>query len=157
MTAVALSPHAAPVVAAVEPHAASATADVAARLARELGTTLAFVSVRPRLPADPGGAYGERQLTRDLVRSRKVLDTAIAAAHRQGVMSYGEIVEGDPATKIVEFAAARNAPVLVVGRDGGIDPSISRKVIALSRRPVVLAPHRLGAGQRVAVSSIDDS
>ena len=43
----------APVVAAVEPHTAPATADRAARLAREIGTGLAFVSVRPRRPAVP--------------------------------------------------------------------------------------------------------
>jgi len=55
-------------------------------------------------------------------------------------MAYGEIVEGDPAPQIVEFAASRNAPVLVVGRRRETSgPSVSREVVALSARPVVVA------------------
>jgi universal stress protein family protein len=129
----------APVVAAVEPHTAPETADRAARLAREIGTTLAFVSVRPRLSTAPRRDRDDR-LSRDLFYSRKALDTAIAAAAKHGVMAYGEIVEGDPVRQIVEFAASRNAPVLVVGRrPETAGPSVSRQVVALSARPVVVA------------------
>ena len=130
----------APVVAAVEPHTAPATAERAAQFARELGTPVAFVSVRPRLATGPGRSCDEHRLSRDLFRSRKALDTALAAAARHGVMAYGEIVEGDPAPQIVEFAANRNAPVLVVGRRRETaGPSVSRQVVALSPRPVVVA------------------
>ena len=140
MTAGALTPRGAPVVAAVEPHTAPATADRAARLARERGTTLAFVSVRPRPPAVSGRTREQHRVTEELVLARKALDTAIAAASRHSVMSYGEIVEGDPATQIVEFAATRNAPVLVVGRRRHTaEQSVSRQVIALSTLPVVVA------------------
>ena len=129
----------APVVAAVEPHTAPETAERAARLAREIGTALAFVSVRPPLPAAPR-RESEQRLSRDLLSGRTALDTALAAAAKHGVMAYGEIVEGDPATEILEFATHRNAPVLVVGQRGRTaEQSVSRQVIARSRRPVVVA------------------
>jgi nucleotide-binding universal stress UspA family protein len=105
----------APIVAAVEPRQADATADVAARVARELGAPLVFVTVRPSLPTDPGEPDDSRRRTRDLVRSRKALDAAIAAASAHGVMSHGEIVEGDAATDILPFADARNARLLLIG------------------------------------------
>ena len=140
MTAAPMPPRGTPVVAAVEPYTAPATADTAARLARQLGAPLAFVSVRPSPPAVTRPACERHQATEELVLARKALDTAIAVASRHSVMSYGEIVEGDPATQIVEFAATRNAPVLVVGRRRHTaEQSVSRQVIALSTLPVVVA------------------
>jgi nucleotide-binding universal stress UspA family protein len=138
----------APVVAAVEPQTAPETAERAARFARELGAPVAFVSVRPRLSTD-ARRDSERRLSRDLLLGRKALDTALAAAARHGVMAYGEIVEGDPAPQIVEFAASRNAPVLVVGRRRETSgPSVSREVVALSARPVVVAAEETGECRR---------
>ena len=130
----------APVVAAVEPRTAPATAERAARFARELGAPVAFVSVRPRLPTDTRRDGDEHRLSRDLLLGRKALDTALAAAARHGVMAYGEIVE---------FAASRNAPVLVVGRRRETSgPSVSREVVALSARPVVVAAEKTGESRR---------
>jgi nucleotide-binding universal stress UspA family protein len=131
---------AAPIVAAVEPQTANVTADTAARLARELDAPLVFVTVRPSPPAVLGSPYYQRRLTRELFRSRKALDAALAAASRHGVMSYGEIVEGDAATGIVEFARARGARLLVVGaRRRPLVRSVSRRVIGAAERPVVVA------------------
>lgn len=139
----------APVVAAVEPHTAPETAERAARFARELGAPVAFVSVRPHLPTDGRRESDGRRLSRDLLLGRKALDSALAAAARHGVMAYGEIVEGDPAPQIVEFAASRNAPVLVVGRRRETSgPSVSREVVALSARPVVVAAEETGECRR---------
>jgi nucleotide-binding universal stress UspA family protein len=138
----------APVVAAVEPQTAPETAERAARYAREHGAPVAFVSVRPRLSTD-ARRDSERRLSRDLLLGRKALDTALAAAARHGVMAYGEIVEGDPAPQIVAFAASRNAPVLVVGRRRETSgPSVSREVVALSARPVVVAAEETGECRR---------
>jgi nucleotide-binding universal stress UspA family protein len=129
-----------PIVAAVEPRTAQATADTAARLARELDAPLVFVSVRPRVPSVLGRPYYQRQLTRDMTRSRKALDRALAAAAGRGVMAYGEILEGDAATAIVDFAQARNAQLLVVGaRRRRFVPSVSRRVIGRSGKSVVVA------------------
>ncbi len=131
---------AAPIVAAVELETADATADAAAKLAGEFGAPLIFVTVRPRPPAVLGNPYYQRRLTRDLFRSRKALDAALAAATRHGVMSYGEILEGRAASEILEFAAARKARLLVVGaRRRRFMPSVSRRVIGSSARPVVVA------------------
>lgn len=131
----------APIVAAVEPQTAGATAETAAQLALELGAPLVFVSVRPRPPALLGSPDYGRLLTRSMFRGRKALDTAIAAASRHGVTSSGELLEGNAASRIVEFATARDARLLVVGqRRRRLGPSVSRRVIGASRQPVVVAP-----------------
>jgi nucleotide-binding universal stress UspA family protein len=136
------------IVAAVEPRMAHITADTAARLARELGAPLVFIYVRERPLAILGSPYYQRRLTEDLVRGRRTLDTALAGASRHGVMSYGEIVEGKPATRIVEFASARKAQLLVVGpRRRRFWPSVLRRVIRSSEQPVVVAV-RLRTGWR---------
>jgi nucleotide-binding universal stress UspA family protein len=103
----------APVVAAAEPQTARVTAGTAARLARRLGASLVFVSVRPRRPALLNDRHPERRWIQDMLRSRKALDVALATASRNGVMAYGEILEGDDAVAIGEFAKARSAQLLV--------------------------------------------
>lgn len=137
----------APVVAAVELDTVHSTADTAAQLARDFDAPLAFVTVRPPL----GDAADQRRLTRDLLRARKVLDVALDAASRHGVMSYGEVVEGDVVTKILEFARARDAQLLVVGTRRRRDaPSVSRQVVAAADRPVhVAAPCRAVSDPRL--------
>jgi nucleotide-binding universal stress UspA family protein len=141
-----VSAGAAPIVAAVELQTAHETADTAARLARELDAPLVFVTVRPRVPAVLGSPFYERRLTRDLFQSRKALDVAVTSAGRHGVMSYGEILEGDAAGRIVDFATARNAQLVVVGaRRRRLVPSVSRRLIGTSEQPVVVAAPRAHA------------
>jgi nucleotide-binding universal stress UspA family protein len=137
-----------PIVAAVEPRTAQVAAVTAARLARELGAPLVFIYVRERPPAILGTPQYERRLTEDLVRGRKTLDTALAAASHHGVMSYGEILEGNAPKRIVEFARARGAQLLIVGqRRRRFRPSVVRRVIRSSEQPVVVA---VEAANRVA-------
>ena len=129
-----------PIVAAVEPRTACIAADTAARLARELGAPLVFVYVRERPSATLRSPQYQRRLTADLVRGRKTLDTALAAASRHGVMSYGEILQGNAARRIAEFARARKAQLLVVGeRRHRFRPSVVRRVIRSSEQPVLVA------------------
>lgn len=131
------------IVAAVEPRTARAVGDTAARLARELGAPLVFVTVRPRVPTMLGDPYYQRRLTRGLFRGRKALDTALAAASRHGVMSSGEILEGDTAAQIVEFARARRTRLIVIGqRRRRLRPSVFLRVIRASEQPVVVATLR---------------
>jgi len=128
----------APIVAALEPRTARVTADTAARFARELGAPLIFVTVRARPPAVLGEPYYQRRLTRGLFRGLKTLDTALAAASRHGVMAYGEILEGDAAAQVIQFARARRARLLIVGqRRRRLRPSVARRVIRATDRPVV--------------------
>ena len=129
-----------PIVAAVEPRTACIAADTAARLARELGAPLVFVYVRERPPAILGSPQYQRRLTEDLVRGRKTLDSALAAASRHGVTSYGEILEGNAARRVVELARARKAQLLVVGRRRRrFRPSVVRRMIRSSEQPVLVA------------------
>jgi nucleotide-binding universal stress UspA family protein len=121
-----------PIVAAVEPRTACIAADTAARLARELDAPLVFIYVREPPPAILGAPQYQQRLTEDLVRGRKALDTALAAAGRHGVMSYGQILEGNAATRLVEFAKARQAQLLVVGRRRR--PTCGSQVFAGSHR-----------------------
>jgi nucleotide-binding universal stress UspA family protein len=150
-------------VAAIEPQTAQATADTAARLARDLGARLVFVSVLPRRPDAREGRPHASRWTSDLIRSRKALDTALAAARRHGVTSYGEIVEGDAATEIVAFANARNARLLVVGkrrrrsctapaRAAGSPPGVSGRVVGCADLPVVVASCEPGVGDPAGVA-----
>jgi nucleotide-binding universal stress UspA family protein len=137
----------APVVAAVEPSTARATAVAASRIARELGAPLAFVYVRPRMPAFLGHPNYQRRLTRELNRGRHALDLALAAAADAGVMAQGEIVEGDAPRRILQFAAHRRARLLVIGprrRAGG--RSVSRRVLRAAEIPVVVHPSATPAG-----------
>jgi nucleotide-binding universal stress UspA family protein len=103
------------IVAAVEPRTARTVGDTAARLARELNAPLVFVAVRPPL-ADRRDPHSERRLTRGLFRAQKALDAALAAASRHGVMSTGEILVGDAAARIADFAIARQARLVVIGQ-----------------------------------------
>lgn len=133
---------AAPIVAAIEQQTARLTAETAARIARRLGAPLVFVSVRRRRLALLDDRHSERHWIQDMLRSRKTLDVALAAASRHGVMAYGEILEDDSVTAIVEFARARGAQLLIVDewRDR-LAPSTFGPVINTSEQPVVIALH----------------
>lgn len=129
-----------PIVAAVDGRTARATAEAAARLAREIDAPLTFVHVRRRPSSLLGRPHYERRLARDFYRARKALDIAIAAAADAGVTAHGEIVEGDAAARIAEFARARRARLLVVGsRRRRLGRSISRGAIRASDVSVVVA------------------
>lgn len=129
-----------PIVAAVDVSTARTTAETAARLARELGAPLTFVHVRRRPLSLLGVPPYERRLTRDFFRARQALDVALAVAADAGVTAQGEIIEGDAADRIVEFARNREARLLVVGsRRRRLGRSISREAIRASDLPVLVA------------------
>jgi nucleotide-binding universal stress UspA family protein len=131
----------APIVAAVDDTAASrAAADAAVRLGRELGAPLVFVYVR----RGPAGFWGspvyQRRLTAEMTRARRALDAALASAERAGVDAKGEILEGKPRRRILEFAGDRGARLVVVGSRGRrFGHSVSTGVIRASDRPIVVA------------------
>ena len=119
--------------------ASRAAVDTAVRLGRELGAPLVFVYVR----RGPAGFWGspvyQRRLTAEMTRARRALDTALAAAERAGVDAEGEILEGTPRRRILEFADDRGARLVVVGTRGrrlrrSVSTSISRVVRTACRR-----------------------
>ena len=132
---------ASPIVAAVDrSEAGAAAAAAAARLARALDAPLVFVFVRrgpSRLFAGP--AY-QRRLDDEFAEARRALKAAHAAAAGEGITAEEEILEGNPARRVLEFAKLRGARMVVLGsRRRRIGPSVSRAVVRAADRPVVVA------------------
>jgi nucleotide-binding universal stress UspA family protein len=136
----------APIVAAVNDSAASpAAVETAVRLGAAVGAPVLFVYVR-RGPAGFLGAPSyQRRLTAAMARGRRVLARALLAAAWGGVAAEGEILEGSPRKRILEFARDRGARMVVLGRRRRrLGRSVSGAVVRAARRPVVVAP----TGQR---------
>jgi len=131
----------APIVVAVDGSTASRHAvDAAVRLAAKLNAPLTFVYVRRGPPGFLGTPVFERRLTKELAEARRVIDGALLRAARAGVAAEGEILEGSPRKRIVEFAGDRNARLLVVGsRRRRLGRSVSSAVVRAARRPVLVA------------------
>lgn len=131
----------APIVAAVDGSSASTAAAAAAvQLGIELDAPVVFVYVR----RGPAGFFGDpvyqRRLTKAMARGRQALDRALQAATRAGVDAEGEILEGSPRSRILEFARDRGARFVVVGRGRRkLGPRVSSSVVRAGARPVVVA------------------
>src|SRR3712207_731942 len=86
-----IEPDAAPVVVAVDnTRAATAAAEAAVRLARELAAPLVFVYVRRGPSSALGRPYYQRALDREMRIGRRVLGDAVALAERAGVPATAE-------------------------------------------------------------------
>jgi nucleotide-binding universal stress UspA family protein len=131
----------APVLAAVDGSDSSiAAAGVAARLARQVAAPLIFVYVRGGPPGWLGAPYYQRRLDAELESARQALDASLKVAADEGITAATEVLEGTPATRIREFASARDARVVVVGtRPQRLKKSVSQRVIRGAARPVVVA------------------
>lgn len=127
--------------AAVDDSAASrAAVDAAVALAANVEAPLVFVYVR----RGPAGFFGapvyQRCLTGEMARARRVLGRALRAARLAEVDAEGEILEGPPRRRIVEFARDQGARLVVVGsRRRTLGHSVSRSVVRAAERPVVVA------------------
>ena len=131
----------APIVAAVDHSAAStAVVDTAVRLAADMDAPVLFVYVRRGPAAFLGAPLYQRRLTAAMVRARRALDLALRAAARAGVAADGEILEGSPRKRILEFARDCGARLVVVGRRRRkLGHSVSCAVVPTAQRPVVIA------------------
>jgi nucleotide-binding universal stress UspA family protein len=131
----------APIVAAIDGSPAGWHAsDAAVRLAVELNAPLTFVYVRRGPAGFLGTPVFERRLTRKMAEARRVIDHALRGAARAGVEAEGEILEGSPPKRIVEFARDRSARLIVIGsRRRRLGRSVSRAIVRASRKPVLVA------------------
>jgi nucleotide-binding universal stress UspA family protein len=131
----------APIIAAIDGSPAGWNAtDAAVRLAVELNAPLTFVYVRRGPAGFLGTPVFERRLTRKMAEARRVIDHALRGAARAGVKAEGEILEGSPRERIVEFAGDRSARLIVVGsRRRWLGRSVSCAIVRASRRPVLIA------------------
>jgi nucleotide-binding universal stress UspA family protein len=117
-----------PIVAAIDGSAASTAAvEAAVRLGAELDAPVVFVYVR----RGPAGFLGEpvyqRRLSAAIEQARRALDHAEHAAALASVVAEGEILEGSPHQRILEFAGHHGARLVVVGRRGRkLGRSVSR-------------------------------
>jgi nucleotide-binding universal stress UspA family protein len=118
--------------------------------------TVIYVRRAPRpLVGDP--FYG-RELSEELRRANDAVDHALRAAADKGVGADAEILEGDPATQIIEFARLRDADLIVVGsRNRGpllaaLLGSVSREVLTHADRPVLVA-HGSADGRRAVATA----
>ena len=127
---------ASPIVAAVDrSDAGAASARAAARMARELDAPLVFVFVRRGPSGMFAGRSYQRRLDDELAAARRALDAAHAAAAREGITAGEEILEGNPARRVREFAELRGARLVVLGaRRRWIGRSVSRAIIRAAPR-----------------------
>lgn len=134
-----------PVIAAVDGSAAgrAATAEAIAS-ARALAAPVVLVHVRRGTSTVWGRPYYQRRLAQGLHKAREVLAAASAQARADGIETQTEILEGRPAQRIVEFARARDAQLVILGqrrRGAGAGASVLRRVAAAGL-PVVRAGSR---------------
>ena len=131
----------APIVAAVDGSAASrAAVETAVRLAAEMDAPLVFVYVRSGPPGFLGTPVYQRRLSAAMAPARGVLDRAVRIAARANVEATGEILEGSPGKRILEFARKRGARLVVVGRRRRrLGRSVSCAVVRTAQGPVVVA------------------
>jgi nucleotide-binding universal stress UspA family protein len=119
-----------------------------ARLARTLGTTAVLVYVRPSI-GPLGEPYYQEKLSEQLTHARAALDRAQTLARDEGCDAEAEILEGNPAERIIELARARHAPLIVVGSRGlgavagALLGSVSSAIIHRADRPVLVVPKPL--------------
>ena len=132
----------APIIAAVDGSASGAAAARAAiPIAERLGAPIVFVYVRNGPSSAVGEPYYQRRLDAETASANRALGDALAAADRAGVTASGEVLDGPPARRLVEFAGIRGARLLVVGprRPWRFGRSVSRKVQRDADRPVFAA------------------
>jgi nucleotide-binding universal stress UspA family protein len=111
------APAGAPIVVVID---RSATSHSAARAAIELARTfdgsLLFVYVRRRPSSIWGAPFYQRRLSRETRRAHRALDPVVRLAIDTGVTFDTEIIEGRARKRVVEFAAARGAWLIVGSR-----------------------------------------
>jgi nucleotide-binding universal stress UspA family protein len=134
----------APIVAAIDDSSACrGVVETAVKLAAELNASLVFVYVRRGPPGFLGRPFFQRSLTAKMTRARRSVDRALRVAAQAGVDAEGEILEGAPRRRILQFASDRDARLIVVGsRRRRFSRSVSRGVLRAAEGPVVVARSR---------------
>ncbi|HYX77565.1 MAG TPA: universal stress protein, partial [Gaiellaceae bacterium] len=120
----------------------------AIELARACNARLVFGYVRHAPLPVLGEPVYQRSLTREIALAEEATRLAAAAAEAAGVPAEIEIVEGDPARRIVELGRSRDVDLIVVGSRGlgavagSLLGSVSRQVVHHADRPVLVATQK---------------
>ena len=122
--------------------------DEAVELAAAAGAKLTIAYVRHAPLPMLGEPVYQRSLSAELGHANETVAIATGVAHTAGVEAEGEVLEGDPAKRIVELARLRDVDLIVVG-SRGLGPvagallgSVSRDVLHHADRPVLVAARR---------------
>src|ERR1044072_6853065 len=92
-----------------------------------------------------GDPFYQRALSAELRRANETVAIAAGVAHSMGVEVETEVLEGDPAGRILELARLRAVDLIVVGSRGlgriagALLGSVSQDVVQRSDRPVLVA------------------
>ncbi|HSS74331.1 MAG TPA: universal stress protein [Gaiellaceae bacterium] len=127
----------------------------AVELAAAAGAKLTVVYVRNAPLPVLGEPVYQRSLSVELRHANEVMAIATGLAHTAGVEAETEVLEGDPAKRIVELARVRDVDLIVVGSrglgtiTGTLLGSVSRDVLHHADRPVLVAT-RKAARRRAA-------
>ena len=127
---------------------AAAAVEQGLELASETDARVLFVAVRP--PAFPvfGDPYWQCAVTEKLARLRAAVKRALAEAEVRGIEADYDILDGDPAERIVELARSRDADLIVIGSRGlgaiasVLLGSVSKRVLRDADRPVLVVRER---------------
>jgi nucleotide-binding universal stress UspA family protein len=127
----------------------------AIELAAAAGARLTIVYVRHAPPPVLGEPFYQRSLSAELRHANETMAIATGLAHTAGVEAEAEVLEGDPAKRILEVARLRDTDLIVVGSRGlgtvagALLGSVSREVLHHADRPVLVAT-RKAARRRAA-------
>ena len=121
----------------------------AIELAQSSGASLTVAYVRHAPLPILGQPFYQRSLSAELRLADEAVGQAAAGAEEVGVEAETEILEGDPADRILELARLRDVDLIVVG-SRGLGPiagtllgSVSREVLHRADRPVLVAARRV--------------
>lgn len=126
-------------------------------LARSSHASATVVYVRRAPRPFVGDPFYQRELSEGLHRADDAVGHALGVAENLGVDADAEILEGDPATRIIEFAHVRDVDLIVLGsRNRGpllaaLLGSVSKHVVTHADRPVLVAH---GSADRRAVATV---
>lgn len=127
---------------------AAAAIEAGLDLASQTGAGVLFVAVRrPALPVF-GDPYWQRAVSDELARLRPAVRAAVAEAETRGIPAGFDILEGDPAERIVELGRSRDVDMIVVGSRGlgavasTLLGSVSKRVVREADRPVLVVRER---------------
>ena len=121
----------------------------AIELARSTGAKLVIAYVRHAPLPVLGEPIYQRSLSIELRLAQETTALAAARACGAGVDVEIEVVEGNPAERILELARVRDVDLIVVGsRELGALPrmvlgSVSREIVRHADRPVLVATRRI--------------
>jgi nucleotide-binding universal stress UspA family protein len=126
----------------------------ALELAESTGAAVTILYVRHAPLLALGDPFYQRTLTAELRKANETLGVAAAVAHEMRVEAETEVLESDPADRILELARVRDVDLIVVGSrglgllTGALLGSVSSDVVRRADRPVLVATCR--AARRAA-------